>query len=97
MNEREVIDLLDHSGDMSELIDTVDCLIDMIKLNPNKFTVNLRYALQDKLEEEECCPECGTPLEVIDKYYECRGEFWGQPAKEVTYRYGCINCGYIED
>lgn len=96
MEERYILDSLDNGRDLSELIELVEDIVDMVQTNPEQFVLNLRYALEDKCREEGCCPECGSTLEVIDTAYDCRGEFWGFPVNEVTHKYGCINCNYIE-
>ena len=97
MDERDILDMLDRGGDMSDLIDIVGNIIEMVEDNPMMFVEDLKYALLDKCREENCCPVCGTQLDVVGSYNEDRGEFWGRPAYETIYIYGCTDCGYIED
>lgn len=97
MDERDILDMLDRGGDMSDLIDIVGNIIEMVEDNPMMFVEDLKYALLDKCREESCCPICGTQLDVVGSYNEDRGEFWGQPAYETIHIYGCTDCGYIEE
>ncbi len=96
MDERDLVELIAEGRMISETIEIFKEVIDRIEDNPFKFTDNLKSVLQQLCSEYNCCPECGSELELVESYEESRGEYLGVECYETVNTYGCVNCNYIE-
>lgn len=97
MNEREFFNIISEGRSISEVIEIIDEIVEMIKEDPEGFVSDLEWLKDERCKEEACCPKCGYSLEIVDEYEESRGEYWGAPAYESISIYGCSNCNYIEE
>ena len=74
--------------DLNELLEDIENLSWKKRLIEEKL---------DYCDRTFSCPDCGTPLEIIDKWEESRGEMMGREVYEEMCTVGCTKCNYIKE
>lgn len=97
MDERDLLDIISQGNTVTETIEIIDELCNMIEEDHKGFVSNLQWLRDEYCRDNDCCPQCGCSIELIGEYEEVRGEFWGMPTYETMGVFGCTNCNYIEE
>lgn len=84
-----------NNHESSETIQDLNELLEDIK-NPS-WQKRLEEEKLDFADRTNSCPNCGNPLEVIDKWKESRGEMMGREVYEEMSTVGCTKCNYIKE
>lgn len=97
MDERELVSMISQDDIAPNIIEIVEDIIERVLSNPQMFAANLRSEVDKLCEELDVCPKCGYNFELVKKYTEPRGEYFGSNAEETIYEYACEECGYQKD
>ena len=89
----EIVQMINRNNhEIGETIQDINMLVSDIRNNPKELADKLESDKDSLAERTNRCTKCGEEL-IVNTYEENRGEYFGQPCREIVYEHKCENCG----